>query len=550
MGASAALLSGALFFACGPGPAAVSDGGIDAGVDAGACECDDDLYCNGAERCVGATCEPGEPPCDDPADCDEEADRCAAACDVDGDGHEALECGGDDCDDANPNRFTGNLEQCDAEGLDEDCDPTTLGPDGDADGEPSDECCNTNADGDLVCGGDCDDERSGIHPGAADGCGGGDEDCDGEIDEEPNSTFYRDQDGDNYGDDAESVIACSQPSGYTTRGDDCDDDPFANPDANEVNPGATEICDSVDNDCVGGVDDGLICDCDVSTDTSRGCGVSPELDGVGICRLGTQTCQPSGMWTECTGATAPRAETCNNLDDDCDGVPDDGVLLNCYLDADMDGYAAADGPPPLVQCTCTAGYTSNAPATSGADCDDDDDTIHPGAAEVCDRIDSDCSVGGATEMAEDRDGDGHSSSSSACTGGYPKDDCDDRNADRHPGAPARGEGYCAPGCECDDGRCQTPGRFGACIIAFPGCATGDSDRRYDYDCDRSDEPVGSTSWSCPACPAGAACGGGSGVTYGGSPACGSLVTHWTCGSGGCGDSSCGYRTFRGRLPCR
>ncbi len=63
--------------------------------------------------------------------CDEAADECEPACDTipdsDGDGHVSISCGGDDCDDGDPNRYPGNTEVCDARGHDEDCDLNTFG---------------------------------------------------------------------------------------------------------------------------------------------------------------------------------------------------------------------------------------------------------------------------------------------------------------------------------------------------------------------------------------------------------------------------------------
>jgi hypothetical protein len=46
--------------------------------------------------------------------------------------------------------------------------------------------------------------------------------------------------------------------------------------------------------------------------------------GIGICTAGVQVCQANGTWGPCTGEVTPQAETCNNLDDDCDGVVDNG----------------------------------------------------------------------------------------------------------------------------------------------------------------------------------------------------------------------------------
>lgn len=93
--------------------------------------------------------------------CDEAGRRCVADCgavtDADGDGHESIDCGGDDCDDADPDRYPGNPERCDDR--DQDCvDSTLAGTDGDADadGFVSSACCAMTASG-RACGPDCDD---------------------------------------------------------------------------------------------------------------------------------------------------------------------------------------------------------------------------------------------------------------------------------------------------------------------------------------------------------------------------------------------------------
>jgi len=287
-------------------------------------ECDDGLYCNGTERCApgdpSATelgCIAGDVPCAE--SCNEADDRCLEGCpDNDGDGAADITCGGEDCDDSDANRYPSNTEVCDSEGLDEDCDPSTLGNDADDDGFVDDECCNLQRDGALLCGTDCDDTSMAINPEAIDTCGNGDEDCDGDIDEDPDLRFYRDADMDTYGLTGESVLACSAPDDtYAVRDGDCDD-------ANDtINPGESERCDASmrDDDCDGTANE----DCGCSpTGTSRACGTSD----VGECSLGTQTCLPSGdggsVWGACSGNTEPESESCNAVDDDCDGTPDDG----------------------------------------------------------------------------------------------------------------------------------------------------------------------------------------------------------------------------------
>ena len=80
-----------------------------------------------------------------------------------------------------------------------------------------------------------------------------------------------------------------------------------------------EICNGIDDDCDGEIDeDG---DCCVNGET-RDCGVSTD---VGICEFGTSTCV-NNVWGGCIGAVTPKqTEICfNNEDDDCDGETDEG----------------------------------------------------------------------------------------------------------------------------------------------------------------------------------------------------------------------------------
>jgi N-acetylneuraminic acid mutarotase len=140
-------------------------------------------------------------------------------------------------------------------------------------------------DGFSACAGDCDDSDPAIHPGAAETCNQRDDNCAGGIDE----TFDADQDG---------YASC--PEGFLgSFYGDCDD---ANPAAH---PGAVEICNHVDEDCILGLDDGFP---DADADSWAAC-----LD-----------CNDANPWQNPGGT-----ESCDGLDNDCDGATDEGGDALC-----------------------------------------------------------------------------------------------------------------------------------------------------------------------------------------------------------------------------
>src|SRR5262249_8577029 len=65
-------------------------------------------------------------------------------------------------------------------------------------------------------------------------------------------TFYRDADGDGYGNQSQTTQSCTQPAGYVSNNTDCDDTRAS------VHPSAPEICDGLDNNCNGTIDEGCI----------------------------------------------------------------------------------------------------------------------------------------------------------------------------------------------------------------------------------------------------------------------------------------------------
>ena len=410
--------------------------------------------------------------------------------DLDGDGYTD-----DDCDDTDPAVNPGATEVCN--GVDDDCngdiddavgDTFYADTDGDGFGDPDFTTVSCEgATGFVADASDCDDANSDIHPDADEVCDGIDNDCDAAVDDDDEGliggdTYYVDADGDGYGVEGYTTDACEQPEGYADNAEDCNDA------SNTAFPGANEACNTLDDDCDGEVDENAsdadtwyadvdgdgYGDPDVSTSSCEGAtgyvddatdcddtdaDVYPGLtwyadadgDGFGDPDEASEACEaPSGTVaddTDCDDGDASvspdGSETCNDVDDDCDGLVDDddpdAATSTWYLDYDGDGHG---GTATTEACEAPSGYL----ATS-TDCDDLDATSSPDGTEVCDDADNDCD-GDTDEDATDQgtwyaddDGDGYGDAADATTAcdapsGTVTDasDCDDSDADVRPGA--------------------------------------------------------------------------------------------------------------------
>jgi hypothetical protein len=216
---------------------------------------------------------------------------------------------------------------------------------------------------------DCNDNDAAIFPGAMEICNDIDDDCNELIDDGlVFTTYYADADGDSFGDINNPLDACMMPDGYVTNNTDCNDNS-----ANQ-NAASAEICNGEDDDCDGAIDNGLIF-LDFYSDI--------DGDGFGAGNV-TSSCADLGAGytnnnTDCDDTnsnTNPSAtETCNTIDDNCDGQTDDGTLTVFFIDNDGDTY----GNPSvsILACTQPIGYTPD-----DTDCNDTDANINPGAEDI------------------------------------------------------------------------------------------------------------------------------------------------------------------------
>ena len=255
-----------------------------------------------------------------------------------------------------------STEICD--GIDNNCDGSIdegLSFDADSDGHFTPASCSLPAD-------DCNDNNGAIFPGALEICDSIDNNCNSIIDE----GLSVDADSDGHF----TLGSCSLPA------DDCNDN------NNAIFPGSTEICDGLDNNCNGVVDEGLSFDVDSDGHFVPGSCLGPADD----CNDSDSAIFPGAL------------EICDSKDNNCNTAIDEGLSF----DADADGH-----------------YAPGSCAIPADDCDDNNIAVFPGTLEICDSLDNNCNGTVDEGLSLDADGDGHYTAGSCL---LPADDCDDNNS--------------------------------------------------------------------------------------------------------------------------
>lgn len=193
-------------------------------------------------------------------------------------------------------------------------------------------------------------------------CDGNDNDCDGETDE-----------GFTLGGQCQAGVGACQNTGILA----CDRSGGVSCDALPGTPN-TEICDAIDNDCDGQVDEDFVC--------SGGCdplllNQSCSSGGQGVCNINGSTVCTNAVVTCNATQGSPSAETCDSLDNDCDGQVDEDFVCSGGCD------------PLTLNQTCVSG-TGACQNTGATVCESGSVVcgVSAGAAgvEVCNGIDDDC----------------------------------------------------------------------------------------------------------------------------------------------------------------
>ena len=334
--------------------------------------------------------------------------------------------------------------------------------------------------------GDCLDSGASaaeVHPGMPETCGNQlDDDCDGQTDATAEGAnpkgctlHYVDADGDGFG-GLKGACLCGPSKAYpVTDNSDCKDDNKL------VNPKAKEICgNKQDDNCDNKQNRSTRSTASTSTRTKTATARAPAT--ASACASLGRPSRPRALGTVTTRPkrSTRQRESCNGVDDNCDGATDEANAEGCktwYADGDGDTFGDVN------KSACLCGPSKPFTTLQGGDCNDASYAINPNFKEICfNGVDDDCDSStdeeggkGCTDYYKDADGDGYGGGSKKClcekndVKGYnttKTGDCDDSKAGvgTYPGAQeicdgkdnncdgktdegcnGDGDGYCAKG---------------------------------------------------------------------------------------------------------
>ncbi|MDD5649539.1 MAG: putative metal-binding motif-containing protein [Candidatus Nanoarchaeia archaeon] len=357
-------------------------------------------------------------------------------CDNDGDGYLATFCGGNDCNDNNPNVYPSALEICN--GLDDDCNILTA--DGSSESWYNQEticgligtpCENTK--GKLICNNGTEiDTCNSLANAVPETCNnlitlsdGIDNNCDGITDPLFNcdsvcdkdndgytdnplciwkiygdcndndpfinvkNTYFRDFDNDGFGNMDNTIKACSIPLGYVDNNLDCNDNNYS------INPDAIEIpCNGIDENC-NPIDD-------LGTDLDQD-GYGIQLECGGDCNDTNPLINPGVIIDLCDGIDS----NCDGLDCECNHLIKDisgnlppieicniGVCSGTRTCTNLDNWGSCILTDPNCNIICIDNDRDGYNVTGGScgliDCNDSNSLVNPDALEICNGIDDNC----------------------------------------------------------------------------------------------------------------------------------------------------------------